>query len=218
MNELLKKIEEEITDLFHLEGSGHDIFHLKRVLALALTIQEKERGDRLVIAVSALLHDVHRIIQKQTGRFCSPKDSLPKVKEILDKVDIPEEKKTLILHCIEFHEEYNFSEEGKTAADTETLIIQDADNLDAMGAIGIARTFMYGGANNIPMWLPEVPFERKHFDEGILDVSEIHHFYSKLLRLKDSINTETAKAMAEHRHKFLEQFLAEFFSEWEGKI
>lgn len=218
MNELLKKIEIEITSLFHLETSGHDIFHLKRVLHLALVIQEREMGDRLVIGVAALLHDVHRIIQKQTGKFCSPKDSLPRVKEILDKVDISGDKKALILHCIEFHEEYSFSEQGKTAVDVETLIIQDADNLDSTGAIGVARAFMFGGANNIPMWLPEIPFEREHFDEGITDVSEIHHFYSKLLKLKDNMNTETAKRIAEDRHRFLEQFLAEFFSEWEGRI
>lgn len=218
MNELLKKIEREITSLFYLEPSGHDIFHLKRVLHLALIIQEREMGDRLIIGASALLHDVHRIIEKQTGKFCSPKDSLPKIKEILDKVDIPEDKKVLILHCIEFHEEYSFSEQDKTAADIETLIVQDADNLDSMGAIGIARAFMFGGANNIPMWLPEIPFEREHFDEGVTDVSEIHHFHSKLLKLKDNMNTETAKRIAEHRHEFLKEFLAEFFVEWEGRI
>jgi len=191
---------------------------LKRVFNLAINLQKKEGGDILVIAVSSLLHDVHRIIQAKTGNFCSPKDSLSKIREIIEKVKLPEDKVKNILHCIEFHEEYGFSETGKTVQDLETLIVQDADNLDALGAVGIARAFMYGGLNRIPMWVPEIPFDRKVFDEGKHDPSEIHYFYSKLLKLKDNMNTKTAHKMALKRHKFLENYLKEFFKEWEGKI
>ena len=118
---------------------------------MALQIQEKEGGDKLIVATASLLHDVHRIIGEKNGKFCSPKDSLPYIKKILDKVEISDVKKNRILHCIEYHEEYDFSEKGKTKNDLETLILQDADNLDAMGAIGIARTFVYCGKNNIAM-------------------------------------------------------------------
>ncbi len=212
------KLKNEIKSIFHLESSGHDMHHARRVYNLSKTIQKKECGDKLVIGVSSYLHDTHRIIQNETGEYCSPKDSLSQVKLILDKVGVPEDKKTDILHCVEFHEEYGFSERGKTVTDIETLILQDADNLDAIGAIGIARAFMYGGAHKIPIWIPELPFDRKYFDESQNDISEIHHFYGKLLKLKDNMNTKTGKQMAEERHQFMKQFLDQFFKEWSGEL
>jgi len=217
IEQIIEKLEQEIKEMFSSESGGHDIYHLRRTLNLALHLQKKEGGNKMIISIGAFLHDIHRIIQNETDKFCSPKDSLPRVKEILDKIDLSEDEKKKILHCIEFHEEYSFSENGKSVKDIETLIIQDADNLDAIGAIGIARAFMYGGANNVPMWLPDIPFEREYFEEGIADVSEIHHFYSKLLKLKDNMNTETAKELARKRNNYLKDFLKEFFNEWEGK-
>ena len=218
IDKIIKQLENEIHELFHKESTGHDIYHLKRVLNLALHIQEKERGDRLVIAVASFLHDIHRIIQNETGKFCSPKDSLLKIRKILEKIDLPKEKLDKILHCIEFHEEYSFSSKGKTVNDIETLIIQDADNLDAIGAIGIGRTFRYCGSEQIPMWVPKIPYKRKNYDEAKKDVSTIHHFYSKLLKVKNTINTKTAKKIAKRRHKILEDFLKEFFKEWKGEF
>lgn len=217
IEEIIHQLEEEIKEFFYQENSGHDIYHLKRTLNNALIIQEKEGGDKLIITVSAFLHDVHRVIQKETGKFCSSKDSLPKIKEILDKTKLTEKQKEKVLHCIEYHEEYNFSKNGKTVNDIETLILQDADNLDAMGAMGIGRTFSFGRANNVPMWIPEKPFNRNTFDDSEHDPSTIHHFYSKLLKLKDNMNTETARKIANGRHKFMELFLQEFFDEWNGK-
>lgn len=183
----------------------------------ALVIQEKEGGDKLIIAISALLHDVHRIMQNETGAFVSPKDSLPKVKEILDATNLTDEQKGRILHVIEFHEEYDFSERGKTVDNIETLIVQDADNLDGMGAMSVARSFSYGAVNKIPLWVPEIPFDKDVYDESKLDHSTVHHFHSKALKLKDNMNTKTAQKMAKHRHKFLKLFLQEFFDEWSGK-
>lgn len=213
----LLNLEQAIQKMFQSESSGHDIHHLKRVMALAVHLQKFEGGDKLVIAVAAYLHDVHRLIQQETGKYCSPKDSLPKIIEILNTTDIPQQKREHILHCIEFHEEYNFSKQGVTVDDIETLILQDADNLDAIGAIGIARTFMYGGAYKSPMWVPDVPFDQGSYDESAdADPSVIHHFYSKLLKLKGNMNTPTAKKMADNRHKFMEYFLEEFLSEWKG--
>jgi uncharacterized protein len=217
MKKTLLNLEQTIQKMFQSESSGHDIHHLKRVMALAVHLQKTEGGDELVIAVASYLHDVHRLIQKESGEYCSPKDSLPKIIEILNTTDISKHKRERILHCIEFHEEYGFSVQGKTVDDIETLILQDADNLDAIGAIGVARTFMYGGAYKSPMWVPEVPFDQETYDESAgADPSVIHHFYSKLLKLKGNMNTPTAKEMADHRHRFMEYFLEEFFSEWKG--
>lgn len=212
--DVLDKIEEEIKKDFSSESSGHDFYHIKRVLHLALLIQKREGGDKTVIAVSAMLHDVHRLIQSETGKYCSPQDSLPKVRRILEKSGLPKDKISKILHCVEHHEQYGFSNNGKTVKDVETLILQDADRIDAIGAIGIARVFAYGGAYKIPMWVPDIPLESKKYEHEKHDPSLMHHFYNKLLRLKDDMNTETGGKIALKRHKFLEVFLKEFFKEW----
>ncbi|NTW30514.1 MAG: HD domain-containing protein [Candidatus Moranbacteria bacterium] len=216
INALIIELENRIRHLFQSESSGHDLHHLHRVRNLALSIQEKEGGDRLIVAIAAFLHDVHRIIEKETGEFCSPKDSLPNIRKILSGTGLSDGETDRICHCIEFHEEYDFSEAGKTVQDIETLVLQDADNLDAIGAIGIGRTFTFGGAHGVTMWDPEKPFDREHFDESEKDQSTIHHFHSKLFRLKDNMNTETGKRLAEHRHEIMESFVREFLAEWEG--
>jgi len=217
LDETLKLIGTSIKNRFNIEAS-HDIWHLKRVTNTALHIQKKEGGDKEVVAVASMLHDVHRIIQKDTGKFCSPKESLPVVQEILDEVGVDKNRQKQILHCIEFHEEYEFSSTGKTVFDIETLILQDADNLDAMGAIGIGRAFTYSGVYNIPMYNPDIPINRESYDENTKnDLTTIHHFYSKLLKLKNNMNTKTGKKLAKARHEFMIKFLDEFFDEWEGK-
>lgn len=202
---------------FQKDASGHDLEHLKRVQRVALHIQSIEGGNRRVIGVAALVHDVHRIIEYETGTFCTPVDSLPVVRQLLDPIALTEPEKQHVLHCVEYHEEYGFSEAGKTANDIETLILQDADNLDAMGAIGIARTFQFGGAYAVPLWIPELPFDRKYYDESSRDPSVIHHLHSKLLRLKDNMHTPAARAMAEQRHGFMVDFITRFMAEWRGE-
>ena len=216
MKKIIQQIENEIKSFFSSDSSGHDVYHLQRVFNLAMTIHSGEGGDKIVIGAAALTHDMHRTLEVETGKFCSPKDSLPKVRAILDKTDLSEDQKKRILHCVEFHEEYDFSKKGKTVQDLETLILQDADNLDATGAIGIARTFMFGGAHNVPMWIPEIPTNRQHYDESLRDPSVIHHFHSKLLKLKDNMNTPTGMEMAQERHRVMERFILEFKDEWEG--
>ncbi|MCD4704790.1 HD domain-containing protein [bacterium] len=217
MEKIISQLENKIKKLFHKESSGHSIYHLKRVLNIALELQKKEGGDRLIIGISAFLHDIHRIIQKETGQFCSGKDSLPRIREILNEVELSLEQKNKILHCIEFHEEYDFTKNGQTVDDIETLILQDADNLDAIGAIGIGRTFSFGGAHGLPMWKDEKPFDQKLYDISKNDPSTIHHFYNKLLKLENNMNTKTARKMAHQRHKFMKKFLKQFFAEWKGK-
>lgn len=217
MKPILQQIEREIEARFAGDSSGHDLHHLRRVLRVALHLQEQEGGDRLVVAAAALLHDVHRIIETETGTFCPPKDSLPAVRDILERTDFPAEKIERVLHCVEFHEEYSFSPDGRTVDDVETLILQDADNLDALGAIGIGRTFAFGGAHGVPMHAPGLPFDRPHYDEAERDPSVLHHFHSKLLRLRESMNTEAGRALAARRHAFMEAFVEEFVEEWAGR-
>lgn len=212
--ELIKKLEM----MFSAESSGHDISHLVRTYNIAKHLQKKEGGNESVILFSALLHDVHRLIQKETNKFCHPKDSLDTISQILRELKVEDKVRQQVQHCIEFHEEYGFSETGKTVDDIETQILQDADNLDAIGAIGIARAFAFGGANGIPIWVEDIPLGKDHFDESETDPSEIHHFYSKLLKLKENMNTDTAKKMAEERSKFMELYLDHFFKEWSGNL
>lgn len=217
MEKIIKQLEEAVSEMFYAESSGHDIEHLKRVYNLAMTIQAKEGGDKLVIGTAAFLHDIHRAMQKEAGHFVSPDESLPKIKELLENIELSDKQKEQVLHCVKFHEEYSFSKEGKTVTDIETLIVQDADNLDAIGAIGIGRTFSYGGAHGVYMWAPAIPFDRDVYEEKIDDPSTVHHFYSKLFKLKDNMHTDTAKSMADSRHRYMENFLEEFFAEWKGE-
>jgi len=214
----IRLLEPKVREMFKSESSGHDIDHLHRVSKLTLHIQEKEGGDRLVIGVAAYLHDIHRLTEKETGEFFAPKASLPDIKKLLDEIDFPQDKVGMVLHCIEFHEEYGFSEAGKTVNDLETLILQDADNLDAIGAIGIGRTFAFGGANKIPMWIPDRPFDRETYNESERDPSTLHHFYSKLFKLGENMNTDSAKQMAKERHIFMKKFVDRFINEWNGEL
>lgn len=215
--EIFEKIEFEVMTLFKNDKTGHCINHLKRVKNIALKIQQCEGGDKTVIGIAAMLHDVHRLMSDEQERWVHPKESLEIVKTILGKIKLSKEIVENILHCIEFHEEYDFSNDGITAKDLETLVLQDADNLDAIGAIGILRTGIYCGAHKIPMWIPEIPYNNSTYEESFMDTSLIHHCYHKLLRLKNNMNTDYGKKLAEHRHSFLEKFLEEFFAEWNGE-
>ncbi|MGV8150546.1 MAG: HD domain-containing protein [Candidatus Woesearchaeota archaeon] len=218
LDSYIKKLDTLIRHKFS-KDSCHDIYHLYRVYYLSLKIQEKEGGDKLVIGVAAFLHDIHRIMQAETGKYVYPKESLETIKPLLVQVKFPKNKIDKILHVIEYHEEYSFSKNGKTVNDIETLIVQDADNLDAIGAIGIGRTFSFNTRTNRPMWDPSEPFIKTYYsEENPPEPSTLHHFHYKLLKLKDNMNTKTAKKIANHRHKYLKEFIKEFISEWYGKL
>ena len=201
-------------DLFSKDSSGHDIGHLKRTMNTALYLSEKEGGDKFVVGIAAFLHDVHRILQNESGKFVSPKESLYKVKEILTNIDLSEQQINKICYAIEYHEEYNWNKNNVT--DINTLILQDADNLDAIGAIGIGRTFSYGGSHNVTMYDDNVPLnENNDYSEFAGDdESTIHHFYHKLFKLGDNMNTDTAKKLAYKRVEFMKEFVKEFLDEW----
>jgi len=216
MEEIFKLTEASVSKDFLSESSGHDINHLKRVFNIALHLQSVEGGDRLVVGVSALLHDVHRLIKPIGNKVFTPEESLPKIRQILDNLNLTEEQKQKILNSVQFHENYNFANKEKISLDIETQIIQDADRIDAIGAIGVARCFTYCGHHNLPMWIPELAPDEKGYDSSKNDPSGIHHFYSKLLKLGGDMNTETGREIAKSRHEFTKHFLDRFLREWDG--
>lgn len=219
VEEYIEILKPEIIEIFKEDSSGHDISHLERTMNLALNIQEYEGGDRIVIGISAFLHDIHRLMQNQLGHFVSPKESLGKVKEILDKVALTDEQVNKILHAIEYHEVYNWNNPNNKEQDINTLILQDADNLDAIGAIGIGRTFSYGGSHKVLMYDSSVSLEQNenYAEEKGDDPSTIHHFYHKLFKLAENMNTHTAKELAKERTEFMKIFVDEFLKEWRGE-
>jgi Predicted HD superfamily hydrolase len=219
LNTYIEQLKPEVLRLFSNDSSGHDITHLERTLNLALSIQKQEGGDKIIIGISAFLHDVHRIMQNETGKFVSPKDSLGKVKKILSVTNLTEKQISQILYCIEHHEIYNWNNSQNNENDINTLILQDADNLDAIGAIGVARSFSYGGANKIIMYNNSISLEmlNDYSEENGNDESTIHHFYHKLFKLGEYMNTNTARTLAKARTHFMKEFVNEFLAEWNGE-
>ena len=220
---MLKKyinlLRPKVEKIFESDSSGHDISHLERTMRNALFLQKYEGGDKVVIGVSSFLHDIHRIMQNKNNRYFTPEESLPLINKLLKEIGFPKDKKDKVLHCIKYHEVYNWQDKAKQVSDIESLILQDADNLDAIGAIGIARTMIYIGAHGIMMHNPNIPIEKNgNFDdENNYGESFIHHFYNNLYRLEKNMNTKTAKNLAHKKTIFMKKFVDEFLKEWDGK-
>ena len=213
VKEIISKLRERVEQYFSKDASGHNIDHLERTLKYALYLQSKEGGDLVVVAVSAFIHDVHRIMGAEENRFVSPKESLPVVAELLDGVDLTEKQKEQIFYAVEHHEEYSFGEGGVQVQDIESKILQDADNLDAIGAVGIVRTFKYGMAHNVVDYDPNVPLYQNEYSESVEDASTIHHINNKLLRLGEHMNTQTARELAKEKVKLMKDFMEMYIEE-----
>ena len=211
--EYIEKLKPLVLEIFKAECSGHGIDHLERTLRNAMYIQSKEGGDELIIGISSYLHDIHRLLQNKYHRYVSPQDSIVLVKQILSNIDLTNSQIDKICYCIENHEKYNWN--GNNVDDINTLILQDADNLDAIGAIGIARAFAYGSVNGIPIYSENIErvINNNYVENDNLESSTIQHFYDKLLKLGDNMNTETAKNMAKKRVKFIQEYINEFMNE-----
>lgn len=208
----LLKTEKFVRDIFKNEGSGHDWWHVYRVKKYALKIAETEGGNLFLIEMAALLHDVDDWkLKKESDEN--------KTRKWLNHLGIAEKAADQIPEIIS---QVSFKGAGvKTNPTTiEAKIVQDADRLDAIGAIGIARTFAYGGSRSRLIYDPETdPVLHDNFKAYKNSAAPtINHFYEKLLLLKERMNTETGKRMAESRHRFMESFLEQFFNEWEVKI
>ncbi len=203
---ILKETKTFVKDKLYKEGSGHDWFHIKRVYNLATYICEKEGGNEFIIKMTALLHDI------DDWKFSNNSKT---TENFLKSLNLDEESIHKIMNIITTMS-YKGGVVDSSQNNIEGKIVQDADRLDALGAIGIARAFTYGGSKNRSMYDPDVkPMDFQNLDEvKNLNNHTINHFYEKLLKLRDLINTDTAKQIAEERHRFMEIYLDEFYYEW----
>lgn len=199
------------------ESTGHDIYHCLRVKALALRIAEGEGLDPEILVATSYMHDLGR------GReFEGYGDHVvygkAQAAAVLPGVGFPGAKVEAVVQCIAFHEEYAWAKRKTPLPQGvrgEILGFQDADRLDAIGAVGLARMFTFGGAYRQPLWHPHV--RPGHWEHGELGSSSYNHLHEKLLKLKDTMNTATGRRLAEGRHHFMEQFAIRFEKEWAGK-
>ena len=198
--------------LENAEG-GHDWFHIERVYKNALLIAEGVDCDLIVVKLGALLHDIADSKFHGGDETIGPKTA----RTFLESQNVSED---IILHVIAIIENISFKGGNfeKKFNSKELEIVQDADRLDALGAIGIARTFNYGGFKNRPLYNPNIqPNMNMNKEEYKNSESPtLNHFYEKLLLLKDKMNTETGKTLAEKRHAFMEVYLEHFYNEWNG--
>ena len=206
------------------DPTGHDVYHCLRVKRLALRIADGEdsalgaRLDRDVLVATSYLHDVGRRREWQ-GAGDHVDIGMAAAQEILPTIGFPADSVRAVVHCIQHHEQYEWARDGAVNGEAlapEVLAFQDADRLDAIGAVGLARMFCFGGAYQRPLWIPEV--EPGFWKHGEIGGSTYTHLYEKLFKLKDTMNTITGRALAEARHAFMERFAAEFESEWAGDI
>ncbi len=202
------------TSLADAEG-GHDWFHTLRVHNNALLIAKDENVDKLIVVLGALFHDIADSKFHDGNETVGPKI----VRKFLFERNVDS---LVIEHVIKIIENISFNkslDDGEKFQSPELDVIQDADRLDAIGAIGIARCFNYGGFKNRALYNPDIKPKLNMNKEEYKNASAptINHFYEKLLLLKDRMNTKTGKRIALERHSFMKQYLDHFFAEWDGK-
>ncbi|WP_309640070.1 HD domain-containing protein [Flavobacterium sp.] len=193
---------------------GHDWFHIERVYKNSMLISQSETCDEMVVKLGALLHDIADSKFHDGDETIGPKTA----RAFLESQNVEE---TIIVHVLNIIENISFKGGNfeKKFHSKELEIVQDADRLDAIGAIGIARTFNYGGFKNRPLYNPDIA-PNLHMSKEEYKSNEaptLNHFYEKLLLLKDKMNTETGKQIAQERHHYMELFLSQFYAEWNGE-
>ena len=196
------------------DGSGHDWWHIVRVTKTAMQIGIKENADLFIIELGAMLHDLGDFKFHDGDHTVGPR----MVTEWLEKNDVDVDTIKKVVDIVN-EISYKGTDVDTPMSTLEGNIVQDADRLDAIGAIGIARTFAYGGSKNREMHNPDVkPESHDNFEDyKNSKAPTINHFYEKLLLLKDRMNTETAIKMACKRHEYMEDYLNQFYKEWEGE-
>jgi len=213
-NKVIKKVADKVKNQMIGEGSGHDWWHVYRVWQMARRIGKEEKADLFVVELAALLHDIADWKFNNGDETAGPK----KAREILNEFKVEKIEIDKICRIIETS---SFKGAGvKSEMETkEGEVVQDSDRLDAIGAIGIARTFAYGGYNQREIFDPQKkPVLHKSKEQYMKNKSAtINHFYEKLLLIRDLMNTKSGKKIAALRHKYLEEYLEEFYREWEGK-
>jgi uncharacterized protein len=201
-------------ELKNAEG-GHDWFHVERVFRNALLIAKEEKVDVLIVSLAALLHDIADPKFHNGDETIGPK----KATNFLIAQKVPKETGLHVVKIIKYVSFKNSLDANqKQFTSKELEVVQDADRLDAIGAIGIARCFNYGGFKNRALYNPEVipnlNMTKEEYKNA--DAPTINHFYEKLLLLKDKMNTVTGKKIADNRHQFMEVYLQQFYDEWNG--
>lgn len=210
-NAIITKIEKEVKQLFAGEGTGHDWYHIDRVRRNALKIGAHENANLFYVELGALLHDIADHKFHENDLLIGPRRS----KEMVLRASGDQ---TLAQYVAQIVSEVSYKGAGVETSVTslEAAVIQDADRLDAIGAIGIARAFAYGGSKSREIYNPS---KKPKLHDTFLAYAEdegttINHFYEKLLLLKDRMQTATAKRMAEKRHAYMQDFLETFYFEW----
>jgi uncharacterized protein len=211
--EVIKKTEEYVKSIQQGDSSGHDWWHSDRARKLALHIGRKENADLYVVELSALLHDIADYKLHGGDEEIGPKTA----RVWLEKSAVEE---SIISHVYQIIKDLPFPGAGESsrARTIEGKVVQDADWLDALGAIGIARALIFAGSSQRGLYNPEKkPELHKSFEEYKKNKTDaINHFYEKLLLVKDKLNTATAKKIAAKRHTIMEEYLKQFFIEWDG--
>jgi uncharacterized protein len=213
-SEIINKTILFVKDKLENAEGGHDWFHIERVYKNAVSIANEEVCDINVVKLGALLHDI------ADSKFNDGDETIGPItaREFLESEKVDE---TTIQHVIKIIENISFKggKAQKNFSSIELDIVQDADRLDAIGAIGIARTFNYGGFKNRPLYNPNIA-PNLHMSKEEYKNSQaptLNHFYEKLVLLKDKMNTETGKQIAQQRHQFMMSFLSQFYAEWDGE-
>lgn len=206
---IIERTEHWVKERLAHDTTGHDWYHIDRVRKVAVMLAEKENADQQIVELSALLHDIidDKIVANE-------QEAVEEVEKFLTEQGLLEHS---IHQVVAIIQSISFSKAQQLSL-LEAKIVQDADRLDAIGAIGIARTFQYSGAKNQPIYDPTLSVREQMTKEEYRHgkSSAINHFYEKLLQLKDGLHTQTAIEVAEKRHALMEQFLDQFFLEWEG--
>jgi uncharacterized protein len=215
--EIIRKTESFVQDTLQGSEAGHDWSHIKRVVRNARSIAVGEKADPFVIELAALLHDIADSKFHNGNEELGPERS----ERFLKGLDLPSE---LVDHVVSIVRNVSFKNELEPSREDsfdsiELQVLKDADRLDAIGAIGVARAFHYGGHKNRAIYDPSIkPAEKQSKEQyKTSKAPTINHFYEKLLLLKDKMNTRTGRKMAEERHAFMESFLDHFYREWEGR-
>lgn len=210
---IIKTVAKEVEDQLSGEGSGHDWWHILRVWNMAKKIAENEKANLFVVELAALLHDIADWKFHDGNEDIGPK----KAQEIMEKYAVPSADIEAVVYIIT-HLSFKGANVKTEMNSLEGKIVQDADRLDALGAIGIARTFAYGGFAHHILYDPAIKPVLHETKEAYFTAknTSINHFYEKLLLLKDRMHTTTAKRIAKKRHAIMEEYLKNFYAEWQS--
>ena len=213
MNSIIAQTAEYVKNTLADAEAGHDWWHIQRVWNNAKTLAQTEQVDMLVVELAALLHDI------ADSKFHNGDEEIgpQKAGAFLRSLEVDD---AIVLHVQEIIRNMSFKASLGTVSfhSPELSVVQDADRLDAIGAIGIARAFTYGGFKNRELYNPELKPNLQMTKEEYKSSQSptINHFYEKLLLLKDKMNTETGRKIAHNRHRVMEEYLDQFYAEWEG--